>query len=114
MDKENIIYSQKLQKKDFNDWFINDFYIFDFKDIDFVIKKCIYTFDGRTTESKWSYIKIEGQFDCSCFLNRTGYFRVHYISFEEKKITGSVYEENLESVLKPETYNQLKQETNNL
>jgi hypothetical protein len=103
-----IIYSQKLQKEDFKNWFIEDFYIFDIKCIDFVIKKNIFTFeDGRTTETMWSCIKIEGRFGYNIFLNRTGYFRIHYIDFQEKEVTGSIYEENMESVLKPEIYDQL-------
>jgi hypothetical protein len=108
MDKTEILYSQILQKENLKDWFIECFYVFNFERIEFVIKKYTFTFSKeKTNESLQSYVSIEGQFGGSVFLNGSGYFMIHHIDFDNKKIAGYVNEENVESVLTPEIYTQL-------
>jgi hypothetical protein len=108
MDDTEIRYSQNLLKENFVDWFIEEFYTFNFECIEFVIKQFIFTNSNETTtKSLHAHIKIVGQFDCNIFLNRTGYLKVHYIDFLKKEIIGYIYEENFSSVFKPEIYNQL-------
>jgi hypothetical protein len=107
METEKL-YSQHLQKGNFVNWFVDDFYTFNFENIEFVINKHTYTYsDGTTSESLQPLIKIKGKFDGSIFLNRIGYIRIHFVDFDKKEITGYVYDEHFVYVLKPEIYDQL-------
>ena len=94
-------YCESISPEIFNKWFIEDFGNgTEFTKIELVKKNFTHNWSDET-KSEYSsiYIKIEAKIKQSFILNRTGYFRVHYIDFSERKAIGFIYIENFKDVL---------------
>jgi hypothetical protein len=103
-----LLYAQKLEKENFHDWFIDDFYGFNFETIELRIEQYTFVFeDGKTNKAISPTVRITGTFNGTLFFNRAGYFRVNFIDFTKKHMNGSIYRESFESVFKQEFHDQL-------
>jgi hypothetical protein len=112
--KTKEIYSEKIEQTDYKDWFISDFREFTFEESQLKVKEYTIEYeDGKTEKLTGVEIKIQVRFDNTFFLNRTGYLNVHYIDFVNKVILGYVKSDNFKDVLKPESYERIKDFTNN-
>jgi len=97
--KTNEYYREALKLEDFNTWFIEDFGTgAEFTKIDLVKKENFFN-DGSKCEYDSINIEIEVYIKSSIFLNRTLYFKVHFVDFDKKKVSGYVLKEHFKNVL---------------